>query len=197
MLTVEGGIWCGGNYAYNFNSGWSMLTDKNAHQYAQAGWDRTYNNPAFPRQFSQWTIPSSLCQPPYGQPVCTESNFTLMHADYGDAFTYTVSQGVYGDEAVWVGAYKLDTTSYSLGTYWTHPLGIQDLGEVGDIEDGMIGKPYPNTSHWDYLSAEVLGPSWQAFRPSSPANDNPSIWYLNSAHSCNYYGVQWCLDTWS
>lgn len=190
LLAVQGGIWCDGNYTNNFMSGWAMVTDSTTSNYAQSGWDRTYNSPTFPRQFSQYTFPG------HATPV---SNFTTMQAAYGNTFNYwTSSDSNCNCEAMWVGAYRLASTSYNVLATWSMPMGIQDLGEVGDSSDGMIGKAYPNTSHWSYIETEVVFNSWQTFKPTYPVNDHPSIWYLNPTHDCSLgTGDDWCLDTWS
>ncbi len=196
LITVEGGIWCTNNYYGNAMGGWTMLTGKLPAyaEYAQAGWWRMFNSPTYPVQFSQFAIPESLCQPPPGEPYCFESNFTSSEANYGSTYEYSVSQGAYGDEDMWVGAYKLQTTSYAPGAYWLHPLGIQDLGEVHNYDDGMIGKPFPNTSHWTFVSAEVLGYTWQKLDPTYRPTPQPVDSYSWPSHDC---GGQWCFDTWS
>lgn len=192
LITVQGGIWCYGNHTNHVMAGWAMLTPKNVQsQYAQSGWARIYNNPTFPEHFSQYT-------PLPGQGTTPISNFTGDQAPYGDTYEYWTSyDSNCGCEDMWVGGLKLDSTYFNPGVDWQHPLGIQDLGEVHNSHDGMIGKPYPNTSHWDYISTQVIGGTWQPFRPDTPINDNPSLWYLNFSHSCSYVNVQWCLDTWS
>lgn len=193
LITVQGGIWCSGDHTNHVMAGWAMLTPKltTAQQYAQSGWVRIYNTPTFPEHFSQYT-------PLPGQGTMPYSNFTGMHAPYGDTFEYWTSYDFNcGCEDMWVGSLKLDSTYFNPGSSWQHPLGIQDLGEVHNNFDGMIGKPYPNTAHWDFISTQIIDGSWQAFRPNTPVNDNPFFWSLNFSHSCSYVNVQWCLDTWS
>jgi hypothetical protein len=90
---------------------------------------------------------------------------------------------------------QVDKTVYDPAAHWTFPLSLQFFGETGNATDQQPGESTAKT-HFGSIETQVLGSSWQAFRPSTSANDDGYLWGLTPTYACGPGGASYCSDIW-